>query len=75
MGGGDGRGVRRGPRRRDDGPKVGPVVPDDRVDRLEDGELHDGGRADWKKGLTGATVVCMIAFQSVTASACASPAP
>src|SRR4051812_2065266 len=31
----------------------------------------------WKKGLVGGadTVACMIAFQSVTASACAAPAP
>src|SRR6185369_17223962 len=31
----------------------------------------------WKKGLVGGndTVVCMIVFQSVTASACALPAP
>src|SRR3954470_7187451 len=28
------------------------------------------GERAWKKGLAGATVACMIAFQSVTASAC-----
>ena len=77
IGGGDGGGVRRGPRRCGNGPEVRLVVPDDGVDRLEDCELHDRAQRAWKKGLVGgaATVASMIAFQSVTASAWAVPAP
>ena len=69
MGGGDRRGFRRGALRRDDGPEVGLVIPDDRVDCLEYGELHDGGEARLREGGWAAIVACMIAFQSRMTSA------
>jgi hypothetical protein len=62
---------------RDDAAEVRLVVPVDRVDRLEDGELRRSrSSALGKNGLVGATdtVVCMIAFHSVTASVCAAEA-